>query len=133
MENNLNFRRNLNRYIRLSQEPEPNAEKTGLFVFIISLFLVFLVLPYSIWNSNQRIKGKKERAKYEYADVIKISGLRSQNAKLQYKINGKEYIKTKTIPSGIILKVGQKVKIQYDSINPINFMVLCVNDKKRIF
>ena len=105
---------------------------SGWFTLIMSLIVVFIVLPWIFWIQHQHSIDLEERGKEGVAEVIKIRNLKGSKIYFRYTVNGKVMETFEETPySDYKIKVGYKIKIIYDSLNASTVRVVWKNKKMK--
>lgn len=92
--------------------------------FIICLLLVFIVLPYSIWLSDNDMKKIEKYGKLCTCNVSEINGLKGNNIEIECLIQNKKIINVSTAPFEHNIRIGDYIIVKYDSTDFNNLIVL---------
>lgn len=81
-------------------------------------------MPYAIWKSYKDEENLKFSGKKLEAYITNIKGIKGNNIEFVFYINNLKVVKVRTAPSNHNLKIGNKLKVIYDSLDIENVMVV---------
>ncbi len=96
----------------------------GWVIFISCLVLVLVVLPYSWWKSKQDYQNIVKHGIYLKGNLVMKKGFLFPVKASQYSYRGVTYTLVQNMPSDVRLKLGDRVKVWMDTLNPENAMVI---------
>ena len=96
----------------------------GWVIFVSCLALVLVVLPYSWWKSNKDYQQIEKHGIYLEGNLVMKEGVLFPVRAIQYTYRGQMYDVVQDIPGNVPLKLGDRVRLRMDTLNPENAMVI---------
>jgi hypothetical protein len=115
--------KNRDQKLKKKNETSNYLSKGGI-VFIAAIILVFLRIPYGLWVDYNDSKNRELRRKICTGEVIGFKGLKGNTIVFEYNLNKVRFEKVRSGPSDHKLSIGSPIKIEYDSLDYENIMVL---------
>lgn len=98
----------------------------GLLTWVNAIWMsvtIFILLPIAIIKGCADDDNLENRGKESYSVVTKIRGVNDEIVDFEYKVGGRYYKFVREIVSDKKYRIGDTVKIIYDSIDNKNVMI----------
>jgi hypothetical protein len=89
----------------------------GWIVLIFSILFAFVIWPWVNWTSYWHSIHLRERGKEGVGKVVDVRALKGDRVTYRYEVNGLQKESYTHIPSKVGIKIGDEVKIIYDSLD----------------